>query len=68
MDRALGQIAIAPAGKSCPNRTWLDIGGEDKNSQLRPFGSQVGDELKPLTPGMPRSSMRRSAELSFSSR
>jgi hypothetical protein len=44
---ALGQITIRACGKSCPNGTWLNIGGDDKNAQLRPFGSQVGYELKP---------------------
>src|SRR5438132_6380833 len=44
---ALGQIGVCACGKSGPDRTWLNIGGEDKNPQLRPFGSQVGYELKP---------------------
>src|SRR4051812_15845237 len=44
---ALGQIAVCACGKSGPDRTWLYIGREDKNPQLRPFGSQVGYELKP---------------------
>jgi hypothetical protein len=43
---ALGQITIRAGGKSGPNGTWLNIGGEDKNPQLRPFGSQIGYELK----------------------
>jgi hypothetical protein len=44
---ALGQIAIRACGKSGPDGTGLNIGGEDKNSQLRPLGSQVSYELKP---------------------
>ena len=44
---ALGQIAVCACGKSCPDGTWLNVGGEDKNAQLRPLGSQVSDELKP---------------------
>jgi hypothetical protein len=44
---ALGQIAIRACRKSGSNGTWLDVGGEDKNAQLRPFGSQLGYELKP---------------------
>src|SRR5947208_2421486 len=43
---ALGQIAVRACGKSRPNGTWLNIGGEDKDSQVRPFGFQVRYELK----------------------
>jgi hypothetical protein len=48
---ALGQIAIRARGKSGPHGTRLNIGGEDKNAQRRPFGFQVGDELKPAHAG-----------------
>jgi hypothetical protein len=43
---ALGQIATRACGKSCSNGTRFDIGGEDKNLQLRPCRSQISYELK----------------------